>query len=243
MDEQLRQLIQEVLSCENGTSEQRQAMNSLLRLIPQLPGIYRHPDQRINYQEAFNEALAGISLDKKIVSDRHLRNFVQKRNLDINNPNPKIVGDFVKWFNKILKFKIYDIYRRLKIQPLSLNVSLPNENGETYIDRVRAETFGGIDEVIKQEQEQTTQRIGQNLWQYIEEDPEGILRSCHPKNHPNANCQEIAKRLQLKEPPDKVSDISREFNVNYQTLDSHWKRKCLPLLREIATNLGYQKES
>ncbi len=246
MNEQLRQRIEEVLTYQNGSPEQNQAMNGLLTLIPQLPGIYHSADQRINYQEAFNDALEAISLDKvKIsdqekakISDRHLRKFVQKRNLDINDASLEIIRDFVTWFNKILKFKIIDLYRRFKIQPLSLDVPLPSENGETYIGTVPTEKPTGIDVLIKQE----TQQIGQRLWQYIEEDPEGELQSCHPREHPNANCQELAKRLQLKDPPDKLSDIAKEFNVNYQALNSHWKRRCLPLLREIAKNFGYQQD-
>jgi hypothetical protein len=242
MDQQLRQLIQEVLACQNGSSEQRQAMNRLLNLIPQLPRIYKHLDTNINYPEVFNQALMGISLDKGGVSDIPLRNFIQKRNLDINNTHQEIIVHFVRWFNKILNFKIIDAYRSLKNKPLSLDNSLSDENNGTYLDLVESETFTNIDDIIKKEQEQRIQRIGQNMWRYIEEDPEGKLQNCHPRNYPNANCQELARRLYLKEPPDKLASIAREINVSYQTLNSHFKRNCLEFFREIGKNLGYIQE-
>jgi len=44
----------------------------------------------------------------------------------------------------------------------------------------------------------------------------------------------------LKEPPDKLKAIAKEFDIKYQTLVSFWKRKGLPLVQEIATQFGYQ---
>ena len=72
---------------------------------------------------------------------------------------------------------------------------------------------------------------------YVEQDPENRLTNCYPRQAPHCHCQCLGVRLLLQEPPDRLSTLAREFNINYQTLSSHWKRKCLPLLREIA--LGY----
>ncbi|NES68317.1 MAG: hypothetical protein F6K24_25325, partial [Okeania sp. SIO2D1] len=74
--------------------------------------------------------------------------------------------------------------------------------------------------------------------QYIETDPEEKLRSSHPKKHPECNCQVLAIQLNFTEPPKKISDICKEINISNQTVYSHWKRRCIPLLREIANQFG-----
>jgi hypothetical protein len=47
-------------------------------------------------------------------------------------------------------------------------------------------------------------------------------------------------RLLVQDPPQRIADVAREFNVNNQTLYSHWKNNCLPLLQEIGRHFGYQ---
>jgi hypothetical protein len=63
-DEKLLEFIKEVLECVDGSSEQQKAMQQLLRLIPNLKGIYKHSDPIIDYQTAFNMSLESISMEK-----------------------------------------------------------------------------------------------------------------------------------------------------------------------------------
>ncbi len=60
------------------------------------------------------------------------------------------------------------------------------------------------------------------------------------QNYPQCTCGEIAKRHILKQPPDKIAKIARDLELNYQTVNSHWRRNCKPLLAEIwkQFNLG-----
>jgi hypothetical protein len=230
-DVQFYQLIVGVIKSPDGSLEQINFMNNLLKLIPNLKGICKHYDSCINYQEPLNLALTSISIYNGNVSGYYFRKLIYSRQLDIDNDSPYIFRPkFIKWFNRILKNKITDVYRRISKQDLSLD----NQ------DEPVAETLSGIDQIIREEQEKVNVPIGRQLWNYIEEDSEGILRNCHPKNCSQANCQELAKRLLLKNPPDKLTDIARDLNVNNQTLNAHWKRTCLPLLRSIAKRFGYR---
>jgi hypothetical protein len=243
-DEEFAQLIREVLQNPDGSSQQQQAMERLLGQIPNLTGIYTHNDSVIDYLEALNRALIAVSIYQDNISNYNLHRFLQRFRLDIDNENPEVIRqNFVRWFNRILKNKIIDMYRQLPSQPLSLDTPINEQEGETnYLTQVPEQTLTGLDNLIVQEQKKTTQSIGRNLWQYIEEDPERKLQNCHPRNHPKANCQELAKRSLLKDPPDSLTGIATELNVNYQTLNSHNKRHCYPLLREIARRFGYQQE-
>ena len=64
----------------------------------------------------------------------------------------------------------------------------------------------------------------------------------NPENRrprPDANSHVLELRLLLQDPPDKLSKIARELNIEYQTLNSHWKRTGLALVKEIALKFEY----
>jgi hypothetical protein len=121
---------------------------------------------------------------------------------------------------------------------------LGDEGSETLSDRLADSvpcTLLEIEAQTRREQEQQkNQRIGVQLKQYIDQDPEGKLRRCHPQAYPECNCQILSQRLLLKYPPDKLAIVARDLNINYNTLTWHWKNKALPLLQAIARSLGYQ---
>jgi hypothetical protein len=90
-----------------------------------------------------------------------------------------------------------------------------------------------------QQQSKALQDCALKLELYIETDPDYELRNSHPRNFSGCNSQLLTQRMLLKHPPDTLAEISREFAIDYQTLNSHWKRKTLPLLRELAIRFGY----
>ena len=232
--EQLRQCIKAVLKCEVGTPQHRKAMDKLLGLILKLPGISQYQHPQIERQEVLNLAYAGVN--------RNFSGFLPLFELDIDRVQTTYLTQcFVKWFNTILKRKLFDLCRKQKIQPLSLDVAIAGEGGKTtHLEQLCTETINGVDALIERQQQQHNQTIGLRLRQYIKTDPDRKLRNCRPCETPN--CQQMAERLLLKEPPDKISEIAREFNVSNQTLYSRWKRNYLPLLQEIAKNFGYEQE-
>ncbi|MEM9925545.1 MAG: hypothetical protein AAF915_17635, partial [Cyanobacteria bacterium P01_D01_bin.50] len=93
MDEQLQKLIEEVCLYEEGTPERQKALNKLLMIVQQLPGIKkdRHPD----YLEALNKTWEWVcrSIEKFKV-----------------NPGDSLQNSLVKWINGYLKWRIKDLY-------------------------------------------------------------------------------------------------------------------------------------
>lgn len=230
VDEQLRNLIDAVCRYPDPSAERQKALNRLLALIQQLPGIYRssHPD----YAEALNLTWEWVS--RKIG--------------EFNPRNSSVQQSLVTWINGYLKWRIRDLYAKENQYPISLDRPISNDEGDqtTPLENLpdpqfTSPTLDLLEVKINQIQEAQRQRLGQRVRQYIERDEEGILKGCHPRKHPECNCQMLAMRLLLQEPHQRIADISREFKINNQTLYSHWKNNCLPLLQEIGRNFGYQK--
>lgn len=199
------------------SSEWRRAIHRLLLEIQQLPDIAKssHPD----YLDALNRTWEWLRLN--------IGNFQPRP--------PSIQVSLVKWVNSYLYWRIRDLYSPDNCAPVSLDAPISFENsaeGTTRLERVTDPSLSGLEALIEEDQQQQRQRLGLEKKLYIELDPEGKLRDSHPKSRPDCNCQLLAQRHLLKDPPDSFADISRDLGVNFQTLVSHWKRKCLPLLRE-----------
>lgn len=222
MDNQLQAKIDAVRQHPPDSLERRKALNRLLAIVPQLTGIYRssHPD----YLQALNLSYEWMC--------RHIDRFQAR--------SPDIEKDFVRWFNGYLKWRIRDLYapnsqydeRRVNLTPDANRGTDPLENVPDP-----KTSLGWLDAEIVRLQREQRQRRGLAVWQYVEEDPQSELANCHPRLAPSCNCQLLAVRLLLAQPPGKIADIAREFSVNNRTLYSHWKRKCLPLLQDIADRL------
>ena len=246
-DEQLSEWIATVRQEPEGSLPWRKAMNQLLLAVQQLPGLARsnHPD----YFEALNDTLMRLS--------EEIREFVPT--------GSSVENSLVAWINRKLrlKYQVMELHglprdrssrtraktalEEFKTQarqpPLSLDTPIGQDSSETFAEHLPDQepaTLWELEAAIAQAQaQQNTLRVGSQLTQYIQQDPEGTLRNCHPSAHPACNCQVLSQRLLLKHPPDKLANLAREFNINYHTLNWHWKNKGIPLLRSIAQNLGY----
>ncbi|MEG4113320.1 MULTISPECIES: hypothetical protein [unclassified Microcoleus] len=257
-DEQLRQLLQLLKDSPEASKEQERLKNKLCQLIPHLPGIRKNRDANpnIDFDGAVNEAYGGFF--------KTLPRFFREIDLD-NIADDALQTRVVKRFNTIVKRKVYDQYSKLERQPFTFSLDAPTKSktGEEFDSEGAADdtTVIGIEQLIEQEQVKNKERIGRKLWQCIEDDPTGELRNSYPNEkidktqpntpenrrpRPDANCHILAVRLLLKDPPDKLSVIARELNIDYQTLNSHWKRTGFELVKEIGNRIakecGYQPE-
>lgn len=243
LDEKLCEAIREVLRHRDGSREQRRAMDGLVQIIPSLKGISRRQYPRIEYREALNQALVALSVYQKKISGHPLRLFVRKFNLNLDSEDSANIAHirecFVKRFNRILKNIIAQMYEKMDCH-LSLDAPAnPSSNGSATLGSLM---FDFTENPIKQAEKAETMAIGRKVKLYIVEDPERKLRNCYPSGYPQSNCQELAKRRLLNEPPDKWKEIVRALEVPFGTVTAHWKRKCSPLLQEVVKNLGYQPE-
>lgn len=213
-DEYLCQLIKTILLHEVEEKARQKAMDGLLKLIPKLKGIKKNLDPRINYDEALNLAFSNVW--QKITT------FPRLYNLDIDNADAAFTHIcFVKWFNKILQRRIFDLYRELGQQPFSLQ-----EYIETEGDIVR----DNLEQIANQE-------FLEKLQDYLQQDPDRILQ-CHPEGFPQCSCQELTYRRLLKEEPEKWRDIAQDLKVPQGTITAFWNRKCKPILQKIPNKLG-----
>lgn len=222
-DDQLRALIEQARNPDSSPLKTRKALTRLLTVVSQLPGILRSSHQ--DYPVALNKTVEWFR--------ENLSEFKERP--------PSLEKSLVVWINGYLKWRIKDLYiqdqQKLKTEK-SLNE--PINKGDDNIGTLEARlpdstpSLSNIDAYIEAQQAKRKARHGQWVEQYIEQDPEGKLVSCHPKKYPECNGQRLAKRILLKDPPDRISTLALEFNIPRPTLDSHWKRLCLPLLRDIA---------
>ncbi|KOP24288.1 hypothetical protein AMR41_21390 [Hapalosiphon sp. MRB220] len=225
LEQQLIGLITQIRQHVPKSLQWRLAMNRLLLEIQQFPGLRKssHPD----YPEALNLTFKWIS-----------------NNISEFEPNSDSVAEsLVRWVNSYLRWRIQDLYSPDKNAPLSLDAPIASDFGEiTLLDKLPNSTLSGLDALIENSQRENNQRIGLQLEHYIEQDPEEKLKNSYPRSCVECNCQLLSQRLILKEPPDKVAEIARELSLPYTTVNSHWKRKCEPMLQKIAEDLGYKQE-
>ena len=223
VDEQLRDLLDRARQPDVPRWEQQKSLNRLLIQVQRLPGILRstHPE----YAIALNQSLEWFC--------KNLAKFEERP--------PSLERSLVIWLNGYLKWRIQDLYgrdqtRQKKERSLDTPVNRGGEDSRTLQDLLSdpAPSLSTLEGYIEALQQAKNQHVSRQIQQYIEQDPDGKLVSCHPRNAPHCHCQCLALRILLQEPPARISQLAREFNVNNQTLNSHWKRKCLPLLHEIA---------
>ncbi|MDJ0518326.1 MAG: hypothetical protein QNJ74_19430 [Trichodesmium sp. MO_231.B1] len=222
MEDQLRDLITQICQSQNPSPERQKVLNRLLILIQQLPGLYRSSHQ--NYPEAFNRTLEWAS--------KNIQNF---------QPGSSWEKSFVIWINGYLKWRVRDLYiADNKYENESIDKPINDDEGQstTLGEKLPANTLSLLEMKIAELQQAKRERQGLAVQEYIKKDPEEKLKTSHPRKHPECNCHILAIRLLLEEK--RISNISREINISNQTLYSHWKRKCLPLLQEISSKFGEQ---
>ncbi|MBD2071880.1 hypothetical protein H6F93_30905 [Leptolyngbya sp. FACHB-671] len=247
-EDRLRQLIFAVQQNPRSSLTWRRAMNQLLLEIQQLPGLAKsnHPD----YPEALNDTFLRLadeihefepqqaSLQRSLIAWINGKLRLKYRIKDLVTPQrpPR-----TKTQNPKIEFQ-----RQAQKTPISIDKPLSEDASTTFADQLVAPgacTILELEEEVRQAQAaQQRNRIGLQLAEYIETDPEEKLRQCHPQAYPACNCQMLSQRLLLKHPPDRMVQLAREFEINYHTLNWHWKNRGLPLLQTIAQNLGYQPD-
>jgi hypothetical protein len=216
-DEQLRELINNVTKYKNTNLSRQKALNKLLRAIAQLPGIYRSSHQ--DYGDAYNRTLEWAS--------KNIDRFEMRGN--------SVQTAFVTWINGYLKWRVRDLYTsddrytfgNFHLLDIDWLENIPHPEYSLNL----------LERQIAEMQANKRQDRGLAVRKYLETDPQNILTNCCLRKNPQCHCQLLVQELLLKEPPQKIADVSRDLGISNQTIYTHWKQKCLPLLKEIATSL------
>jgi hypothetical protein len=222
VEEQIQEAIALIRNCNSQSLQRQKSLNRLLLLIQQLPGIYRASHQ--DYPEAYNRTLEWVC-----------------KNIDRFEPKGELVQkSLVTWINGYLKWRIRDLY--ISDNSYDPQRIYPKSNEELEIDLIEnlpdpRFSLSLLDTQIAEVQADQQTRLGIAIADYIKQDLDKNLTNTYLRQHPQCNCQCLAISLLLQEPPAKISELARELKVNNQTLYSHWKQKCLPLLQEVGEEL------
>lgn len=223
-DLQLQELIKQICHSPEKSWERRRLMNQLIIELSKDKNLLK--SSHFDYLEALNRTWLWLCKDLcKIFSKQELNREILL----------KIINTYLFW-------RIKDLYvPDNRLVSLDAIVS-KDEVITTLLDNVATTNVTGIYGYIEKLQLQEDDIIISEFKQYLEQDPDRKLQNTCAKNRPDCNCQFLIHKLLLKDPPEKMAVLSHELNVNYSTISSFWKRKCLVLLREIALELGYKAE-
>lgn len=210
MEEQLKNLIDEVRRHSTDSVQWRIAMHRLLIVLQKLPGIKKsnHPD----YLQALNQTWEWVSRNIS-------REFVPR--------SPSLEKSLVNWINGYLYWRIHDLYTAKTKEHMSLDVSVGNnEQQVAWVDKLsstnfKTPTLHGLDGYIENIQTQKIQKIALSLEHYLEQDPDNKLLSCYPGNYSQCNCQLLAQKRYLQEPPDTFKSLAKQLNIPYRKLTNH----------------------
>jgi DNA-directed RNA polymerase specialized sigma24 family protein len=129
-------------------------------------------------------------------------------------------GSFLGWFKVCLRNQYRDELRAAKRDRSRRQFAWQNDDvALDPLDQVAAP----VDAALLLD-------IWESFVQWIKEDPEYLLRTCHLKNNPKANCQLLAY-LKLVN-GEEEGDIATELGSSRGAISSHWTRKCKSLMRE-----------
>jgi DNA-directed RNA polymerase specialized sigma24 family protein len=130
------------------------------------------------------------------------------------------------WLNNCLKWRLRDLYsaqtkERAKLTSLSEEISEEVTSPGQHLANLR-----NISLIIEE------------IYQWVETDPEQDLQNVHIKGHPNVTCQILI----LRRLPPEISwkNIAQEFTLPFSTAPNFYRRECLPRLKKFAFAQGYR---
>jgi hypothetical protein len=215
--------------------QRAQAIAHLIAEIQRLPGLLKIDHQ--DYWDALDLTWEWL--------ERQIHTFEERP--------PSLEISLVRWVNTHIKWRLRDVYKRREYQRrwLSLNASITQQGQTLKLFDLLSDTGfspplpSGLDHYILQQHTEQVQAYACHLKHYIDQDPDGILRQYCLSKEPRCNYQLLLQRLYLQNPPDKISEIAREFNVPLPSLYSLHDRKWKPVqshLQRVLLAQGFQPE-
>jgi len=232
MDEELRELIKQASELSLDSPQRAKAISLLIVKIQQLPGFYQSSHQ--DYFDALDQIWEWLG--------RNIQDFEE-------HP-PSLTVSLVRWVNGNLHWRVKDIKNK-RNQGISLDTQLNEESTGISFQEVISETgfepprLDGLEGYIEKIQRQNIKFIAKKLKEYIDEDPDFILRKSHLRNNPECNFQVIIQRLYLKDKPETKRAIAQDFGVSEQTLYAYYRRNWLKIqshLQQVALNSGLKQD-
>jgi hypothetical protein len=213
-EQQLCQCLDVLRGHPKNSKEWQRAMHRLFVVLQNLPEFkkYTQPGRPAYFLEALNLTWEWVY--------REISNF--------KPTSHSIRQDMVRWINGYLYWRVRDLMVQHNTFPPSLDQPFTNNDNDemsSWLDRVlpsgklagknfQPPPLSGLTAYIERQQAKALQNCALQLEIYIEADPDHKLRDSHPRSVPTCNSQLLAQRILLKSPPDKLSEIAREFQIN-----------------------------
>lgn len=222
----ITQLIHAIANTQDASPQQKRYFNRLLIETDKFYYIYK------NYRFSASDVddaknltrIAICGLDRSNATNAKLI-----RNL-VKFPYSYLVNRYATLVKVIFNRKLCDIHRKNHAH-LSLDAKINFQSEETFINVLADSYSTGLDKLIESQEEEFVNK----LIHYINEDPDDVLKKCHPKGYPQCNAQVLIKERFLQDTSKKWQELSVELNTSVGTMTGRFfNPKCLPLLRQIA---------
>lgn len=253
-DQYLRQLIEAVQRTEKGTPARQRALSQLLAVFwPIAEGLLlKHRKSRGLLSRQHDDAMQEI-LDHSI---RQLGERIDEFSMDkAEGAHGSVKWALMHWFDGVcrLKYALLDYCATHAQKPIQ-SLDAPLGDGDlTLLDTLEDRNgdgiprLSGLERMIEKLQSRSDRAVAHAINHILAEDPplqenpQQCLSHCHPKNRPDCNCQAI---FQLQKQHKRLTAVSQALGINHQTLNSHYRRHCIPLMQALVRQrLGYDPMS
>ncbi len=233
-DKRLYELIENFYHQGSNKIKRSRAFASLLAELKKLSGLKRPLEYHPEYEDILQETWGLVAQKIFTEFDPQGRNLRNSLVLWINEKlrlKYKVMGLFSTGRRpegedkpKTAKQELAELIRQ-KPQSLDVQVSYDSDDSQplTLKDLIADPNPNFIEKLEREELKKAIEELNRPS-----------------RNYPQCTCLEIAKGHILKQPPDTIAQIATDLGMNYQTVHSHWRRNCKPLLAEIwkQFNLG-----
>ena len=223
LDTELIRLFETICQSPVNSPEKVKALNRFIILCQKNLSLIK--DKHLDYPEALNKTWKWVS--------ENLNKF--------QSSSPSFSYSLQRWINGYLYWRIKDLYG--VNGPPSVSIEQLVSYGEEFSETgFVAPPLSELDALEKSEEEKQLNLVLEEIRRHVEADPDCILRKFHPRGHPECNCQLLIKRLIFQNPPDTLANIAKEFDINYQNVNTRWqhtkRQNCRQMLKEIAHKIA-----
>lgn len=256
MDEHLEQRFQELLEAVQKSKEivpRQRALSQLMDVFwPIAEGLL------LKHRKKREFLLSQYDDDMQEIFDSSIKYFIEHIDefdmAKAKGAQGSIKFGLMHWFEKVcrLEYAVLDYCEARSQRPISLDTPV-GEGDITLLDVLEDRSadgipkLSGLEKFIKDLQAKSDRAVARAIDEILREDPflesnpQQRLSTCHPKKDPASNCQII---FQLQKKYQRLTAVSQELGVNHQTLNSHYRRHCIPLMQALVKQrLGYDPMS
>jgi hypothetical protein len=237
-DEKLQSLILAVWAAQKGSFAYRRSIEKLVKYAGEVfKQQLKFNSKWRNYtQEADPVYSRDIQFDALVHLSLHIDEFIPYEGLSIKS-------SLKTWIERNAIHKGIDDYRkreRKDLKPLSLDGFKDCDKEENTTLEVEDDREEGLNAIFAE----LNQSFFTVFLKYLQTDPEGKMADCAMRDD-RCNCFILVQLLYFRQPTLNQTQAAAEIGfvddrgkVMDQGLRSHWKRNCLPLLKEIAVEIA-----